>query len=424
MHRTLAVVSFGFSLLFQFPVVSAATVPALGGYYSNGGGPTDYPGPLPEMGPFETEIEASSAILPRLQNPPYTYCAYRLLTGLTCVDDYTFTGTEPWFNSSTSYRLLWSRLHHYLYRYRVFYSGAYATWTITTPGHIEVTDGGALRGVYTMDTQINVRLSYTCPSGYWMVEDPLTWQIGSPRPTCTDGVPPAPPPPPPNEYTINVTLFIPANYVIGSPQSRCGRGRQIYFLGDNRTFSPTAGTYRGRQLVTVIPDATDADGLKDGTTPLNLVSESRAYAPDAIADGVIDAADNDGVLDDCHLLHERDTASNENMHIEVSRLSATQVRAHLFGGLGNPLVVGAPTADWDFTITIDASSAVPSWTLHGIPTDFRAHDGFPAYEIYINNQLIYAYDPGPPPYTFLGNLVKLFRPLDVTVNTSGALVAR
>ena len=55
--------------------------------------------------------------------------------------------------------------------------------------------------------------------------------------------------------------------------------------------------------------------------------------------------------------------------------------------------------------------------LYGAPL---VHDGFPAYELYVNGQTIYTYSPGPGPYGF-GDILKLFPPLDVSVNSSGDL---
>lgn len=58
--------------------------------------------------------------------------------------------------------------------------------------------------------------------------------------------------------------------------------------GDGRSFDPISNEFRARQVVTV-----DINGIKDGTVPQNLVGESKTYAPDAVADGKIDASDDD-----------------------------------------------------------------------------------------------------------------------------------
>jgi hypothetical protein len=168
--------------------------------------------------------------------------------------------------------------------------------------------------------------------------------------------------------------------------------------------------------VTVITDSDVAsDGLKEGSVE-NLVGATKSYASDALANGTIDAADDDGALGDCTLLHETATASASNMHVDVSRTSDSAVSVHLFGGASNPLVAGAPAIDWDFIINIDASGSTPQYTLQG------TWDGFPAVEIYINGESIYVNSPGPGPYSFTSDLIKLFPGIgDVTVNQSGTI---
>lgn len=64
------------------------------------------------------------------------------------------------------------------------------------------------------------------------------------------------------------------------------------------------------------------------------------------------------------------------------------VRMH--GGASNPPLVGVPAIDWDFTFMFDFSGSRPTYLFAG------AHDGFPAYEVYLNDQQVWAYDPGPP----------------------------
>jgi hypothetical protein len=214
-------------------------------------------------------------------------------------------------------------------------------------------------------------------------------------------------------FDVSYSTFIPHDHVIGPPQSRCGMGQQLYFKGDARGFSSSATSFRSRQTVSLVTD--DSDGIKDGSSPQNFIGESRSYAPDALDDGRIDSADDDAVLGDCHLLHEQGTASTSSMHITVTPVSAQVVRVRLHGGASNPLVFGAPNIDWDLTLTIDASSSPTRWTLTG------AHDGFPAHEVYVNGKTLYTYDPGPPPYSFIPHLIRLFPPLDVEVNRTGDL---
>ena len=217
------------------------------------------------------------------------------------------------------------------------------------------------------------------------------------------------------------------NRVFGTQSADEGDGRtrkrRLYFAGDNRGFSPAAPTYRVRQLVTVIHDETqDTDGIDDGIKDgslRNLADEVRAYADDAMADGVINVADEDGTSNDCHLFHQANLAETDLMDIEVARTGPNSLEIRFRGTLHNPLVgpsevLGA--IDWDFAMTLDASADPVQWTLNG------AHDGFPAYEIYVNGETVYQYDPGVPPYEFSRHVRKLLPPLDVAVTSeSGGL---
>ena len=218
-------------------------------------------------------------------------------------------------------------------------------------------------------------------------------------------------------FKVSFSTFIPADHVPGFPAfCRVGFRPMFYvFAGDDRSFDPNATSFRTRQLVGVVPESSaDADGLEDGSIA-ELVGPSKAYAPDALAgDNKITPADDDAVLHDCHLLDNVASASTSNMHVDVTRVNAHQVSVHLHGGAANPLVPAAPAIDWDLTVTIDTSGAKPHWTIKG------SHDGFPAYEVYVNGQTIYTYTPGPGPYSF-GDLLKLFPPLDVSVDRSGDL---
>lgn len=198
-----------------------------------------------------------------------------------------------------------------------------------------------------------------------------------------------------------------------------GNRRKLYFAGDNRDFHPAAPSYRVRQLVTAITDETlDADGLKDDSVQ-NLAGEVRAFAGDALADGVIDETDEDGIADDCRLFHKAHLAETDLMNVAVARTGPQTVDIRFSGSLDSPLagpaqVLGA--IDWEFTLTLDNSVKPGRWTLSG------AHDGFPAYEIYINGMPIYRHDPGPPPYGFASDVRKLLPPLDIeVVKTSGDL---
>ena len=221
------------------------------------------------------------------------------------------------------------------------------------------------------------------------------------------------------EYAISFLTFIPYDIVKG-PGKTCFTGftvRQLYYDGDGRSYNGGGGSFRTKQAVTVIPETTcSKSGIKEGSSS-NSVGLTKSYASDAVANPNADAADytlvpgaDDAVLDDCHFLQETGRASTEGMHIDVTREGDHKVRAHLYGGAGNPLLP-SPDIDWDFTITIDSSGQQTTWALQG------KHDGFPGYEIYINGQQIYGRIPGSPE-----ELNSLFPPMDISVaNRSGSL---
>ena len=205
------------------------------------------------------------------------------------------------------------------------------------------------------------------------------------------------------EFMISFTSFIPSDNVQGPPLEFCFFGampperRRIFFKGDNRGFDPAANSFRLRQRLTVITDeAVDPDGLKEGTIQ-NLVGQSRSYAEDALDDGVIDDNDEDGIANDCTLFHDSGTAAPDNMEVEVFRETPTKVFIRMEGGPGMPLSLAAQVfgrVDWLVTLTIDTVTEPPEWVLAG------THDGFPAYELYINDMEIYRYSPAEPLLTF------------------------
>ena len=58
-----------------------------------------------------------------------------------------------------------------------------------------------------------------------------------------------------------------------------------------------------------------------------------------------------------------------------------EVSVNIKGSAAEPIVFLAAPIDWDFKLTISSQDPLnPKYSLSG------AHDGFPAYEIYINAQ--------------------------------------
>ncbi len=222
-------------------------------------------------------------------------------------------------------------------------------------------------------------------------------------------------------FTLDLTTFIPGNYVPGPPRESCiGPNGSLYMVysGDDRHFDPQVESYRTRQRISLIPsESVDSDGLSG--TAFQATGRTFQFAKDALSDKVINGNDMDGIANDCHLWNATDQATSDGMLIEVERVGPLTVRARLYTGLfdgpNNPFVWYSPSIDWDFEVTIDISTPKPAWTLEG------TWDGFPAVEVYINDQPLYHLSPGPGPYS-LADLAALLPGVgDETVNLSGFL---
>lgn len=214
-------------------------------------------------------------------------------------------------------------------------------------------------------------------------------------------------PAPKPEFTINFTTFIPGNNLnalLPCNTRLCSSGSglfppkvsfPLYVRLDDRGFDPSATTYRTRQLVTVIPDeSADPDGLKEGTK-FNDAHPTELYASDALP--IIDDNDDDAQLCDCHLLHDI-VPPVKDMHVDVTRTGPKTVGVHLFGHAGTSVsdpifhIFRPCPISWDILLHIDTSGPRPTVAISG------AHDGFPAYEVYVNNHPVHRY-PVPPPLT-------------------------
>jgi hypothetical protein len=117
------------------------------------------------------------------------------------------------------------------------------------------------------------------------------------------------------------------------------------------------------------------------------------------------------------LLHAIETPVVSGVQIQVVRLGPQVVRVHLRGnaGTGTAGLGRICGITWDITLDIDTSKFFPVVTYQG------THDGFPAYELYINNKELYTYNPGFPPYNFF-HLSKLCGSMEVMIPTNVVVI--
>ena len=171
---------------------------------------------------------------------------------------------------------------------------------------------------------------------------------------------------------IRVAAFIPCG-ALSSPEPRFSR----YYEGDNRGFSHALAATRSRAAF---------DGFIDtkGTYSLTpIIGESRAYNRS-------ETAGKNGL---CYSLvpnpsiARRAIADASRMQSSVTKIG-NQTRVTLGLHATNPLAWFSPALDADFAITIEQDAK-------GIPVAYWVdgeHDGFPAYELYLNGKPVYTYD--------------------------------
>lgn len=187
----------------------------------------------------------------------------------------------------------------------------------------------------------------------------------------------------------------PAQYLTTDLKCKWLNHTGLIHVGDNRiksglpVFDVNAKSFRIEQVVDVSATI-GADIDISATAPPARANQSMEYAFDALADGVLDKKDIDGVARDCHLLNRVDRAKTINLKAVPKVVSNGVVEVRLFGGAKDPLVRLSPNIDWDITIRLDFTKDKPNYSVRG------EHDMFPAYELYINNVTVYTFSPGPP----------------------------
>jgi hypothetical protein len=207
---------------------------------------------------------------------------------------------------------------------------------------------------------------------------------------------------------ITINSFIPQDHV-SKPFSLTH-----IFEGDNRMDATAGiatwdkdGSYRTREQFTVIPFqsmgdfdglennayANDPDGITNDEWFIGIGTTREYHEGSSLLGGKISAAAKaDTILGDNYLKTGEATASKSGMKIEPVWQGERKVKVHCVGHATNPLFsilgIPAPAIDYDVNIIIDFTDQEhPKYTLQG------DHDGFPAYEFYINDSRIYEHDP-------------------------------
>ncbi len=200
---------------------------------------------------------------------------------------------------------------------------------------------------------------------------------------------------------IKFAGFIPGDRII-APGTCVYKGetvpRQLYDNGNNRSFKYDADgkeDYKIQQIATL--DTVEA--CKFDPTSQNNIGLTKAYASDSLKNDSpnvprIGPNDEDGIPGDCSLFHMQAIGSNKGMQVEFEKIARNITKVTLRGNAKNPLLIlgAGPGISWEIMVTIDATGSIPKYTIEG------EHDGFPAYELYLNKQLVYKFWPGDPPY--------------------------
>ncbi len=107
-----------------------------------------------------------------------------------------------------------------------------------------------------------------------------------------------------------------------------------------------------------------------------------------------DGGDHDGVLGDCHLLHRSGAAPTDKLRWTATATLPGHLGLLVTGEAGDPLVAGAAPLGYSFQATFRRNSdGSLTWAMNG------AHDCQPAFEVYINDDLIHHYPQSRPQVT-------------------------
>jgi len=210
---------------------------------------------------------------------------------------------------------------------------------------------------------------------------------------------------------VTINTFIPMNN-LDNPWNNAPFTENTVFTGDNRHGgSPDRATWNEKgshrthiEFNVVAWQIADSDGLLDNAyanDPDGVKNDDyyvhigttyefdKASSLDA-SGNLTAAARADTHLADGTLKIGEGTAPKSEVWLvkPIQRIGDKKVAITCRCESQNPLFSGAPAISYTIVITIDKTDiAAPKYSITG------SHDGFPAYEIYINNKRVYQFDP-------------------------------
>lgn len=216
------------------------------------------------------------------------------------------------------------------------------------------------------------------------------------------------------KYEVRLRLFIPSPALkVTAQDDACRYFNNAFcvFGGDNRRFSYNAPSHRYIANATVTTDSKSASPLigkpfRDFCpTKRYLASQSSNMKGEPSWWLALKPGAKPIETKKLELISDVDKVNSVSAALIPGKTDTVKVSFKVHGS--NPLVFVAPGFDADINVFIQNQlGKKPLVRVEG------THDGFPAYEIYVNQQLVYGYDPeksGADPSN-------LFPPSDITIS--------
>lgn len=190
-----------------------------------------------------------------------------------------------------------------------------------------------------------------------------------------------------NNFSVLYQAYIPFQWVYGPPNLTCLNPNTVY-MGDNRGPSPSLGSYRAFQQITLgVGSVISSAG--EGTEDTGF---TRRYAQDSLTSTdssgqFTQAALQDVVTGDCHYLEAVGKAGTGPMIVPTARYSGGSVSTSFAGDAANPVAYPSFAITWDANVQL---TSVPGSVL---VSGSIVHDCFPSHEISVGGHDVYSYTP-------------------------------